>query len=61
MITKEITSNRVDVEEVSTKGNSLLARMFSGIYYGDFASYYLALLNNIDPSLLMLLKILRKN
>ncbi|MEK6942599.1 MAG: bifunctional phosphoglucose/phosphomannose isomerase [Nanoarchaeota archaeon] len=60
MITKEITSNRVDVEEVSTKGNSLLARMFSGIYYGDFASYYLALLNNIDPSPVNVIENLKK-
>jgi len=60
MITKEITSARIDVEEISTKGNSLLARMFSGIYYGDFTSYYLALLNGIDPSPVNVIENLKK-
>ena len=49
-ITKEIISTKVDVEEVFTKGEYLLSRIFSGIYYGDFASYYLALANKIDPT-----------
>ena len=49
-ITKEIISTRIDVEEVFTRGEYLLSRIFSGIYYGDFASYYLALANRIDPT-----------
>ena len=40
---------RVNVAEVHSKGNGLLARMFSLIYLGDFASYYLALKNREDP------------
>ncbi len=48
--TKEIISTRVDVEEIFTRGEHLLSRIFSGIYYGDFASYYLALANRIDPT-----------
>ena len=48
-ITKEIISSRVDVEEIFTRGEHLLSRIFSGIYYGDFASYYLALSNRVDP------------
>jgi len=49
-VCKEIMGATVDVEEVETQGNSLLARMFSAIYLGDFVSYYLALWNRVDPS-----------
>jgi len=59
-ITKEIISSKVDVEEVSTKGNGLLSRIFSGIYYGDFASYYLALLNRVDPTPVNVIENLKK-
>ncbi len=59
-ITKEIISSRVDVEEVFTKGNYLLSRLLSGIYYGDFASYYLAIQNKIDPSPVMVIENLKK-
>ena len=59
-ITKEIISTKLDVEEVFTKGDSLLSRMFSGIYYGDFASYYLALANRIDPTPVTVIENLKK-
>ena len=59
-ITKEIISTKVDVGEVFTKGNFLLSRLFSGIYYGDFASYYLALANKIDPTPVTVLENLKK-
>lgn len=39
-----------DVIEVSSDGKSLLARIFSLIYLGDFVSVYLAILNGVDPS-----------
>ncbi len=48
-VCKEIMEANVDVEEVETQGNGLLARMFSTIHLGDFASYYLALWNRVDP------------
>ena len=48
-VCKEIMEVNVDVEEVQTEGESLLARMFSAIYLGDFVSYYLALWNRADP------------
>tara|TARA_Y100000310_G_C20651322_1_gene799583 strand:+ start:49 stop:1032 length:984 start_codon:yes stop_codon:yes gene_type:complete len=49
-ICKSIMEERMNVEEVHTQGNSLLARMFSTIYLGDFTSYYMALWNRVDPS-----------
>ena len=36
--------------EVASVGKGLLARIFSLIYIGDFASYYLAILNKCDPT-----------
>jgi glucose/mannose-6-phosphate isomerase len=36
--------------EVKSEGDSLLARMFSLIYLGDWVSYYLAMLNGVDPT-----------
>jgi glucose/mannose-6-phosphate isomerase len=59
-ITKEIISTRVDVEEVFARGDSLLSRMFSALYYGDFASYYLALANRVDPAPVTVIENLKK-
>ena len=59
-ITKEIISSRVDVEEVFTKGEHLLSRIFSGIYYGDFVSYYLAIANRLDPTPVTVIENLKK-
>lgn len=39
----------VKIHEVKLYGNSLIAKMFYGIYLGDFVSYYLARLNKKDP------------
>lgn len=38
------------ITEVWSRGETVLARMFSLIYFGDFVSYYLALLNGADPT-----------
>jgi len=39
-----------DIIDVRSEGTSLLARMFSLIYLGDWTSYFLALLNHVDPT-----------
>jgi glucose/mannose-6-phosphate isomerase len=50
-ITKQIiTPLAASVTEVQSEGTSLLARMFSLIQFGDWTSYYLAILNNEDPT-----------
>ncbi len=50
-ITKSIIGEFADgITEVHSEGKSLLARMFSLLYLGDWASFYLAMLNNIDPT-----------
>ena len=38
------------VLDLSSIGKSLLERMLSLIYIGDFTSFYLAILNNVDPT-----------
>ncbi len=49
-ITWRLLAERVGgVAEFSGQGGSLLARLFSLIYLGDFTSYYLSLLYGINP------------
>lgn len=50
-ISKEILQKQgLKVEEIWSRGMSLLARTFSLIYIGDFTSFYLAILNAEDPT-----------
>ncbi len=46
-IIKEVAA---DVIEVWSQGEGLLARVYSLIYIGDFTSFYLAVLNGVDPT-----------
>ncbi|HTP12336.1 MAG TPA: bifunctional phosphoglucose/phosphomannose isomerase, partial [Bacteroidota bacterium] len=50
-ITKEIINRHSSaVTEVWSDGTSLLARMFSLVHFGDWVSFYLAILNGQDPT-----------
>ena len=50
-ITKGIIRKKASIVlEVWSEGTSLLARIFSLVYTGDWVSYYLAILNNEDPT-----------
>jgi len=51
-ITKGLIRREAGVEtiEVHSQGRSLLTRIFSLIYIGDFVSFYLSMLNGIDPT-----------
>ena len=50
-ITKRIVSEYASgITEVHSDGKSLLTRMFSLIQFGDWVSFYLAILNNQDPT-----------
>ena len=40
----------IDHEVVESKGDSPLSQMMSAVLLGDYVSYYLALLNEVDPS-----------
>ena len=59
-ITKEIISRyALHVSEIWSEGRSLLARMFSLISFGDWVSFYLAVLNNEDPTPVMVIEQLK--
>ena len=50
-ITKSIIKKvRPEIIEVESSGKSLLARLFSLVYIGDWVSFYLAILNDVDPT-----------
>jgi len=47
---KLLKREKVKVLEAYSSGKELLARIFSLVYTGDFVSFYLAILNGIDPT-----------
>jgi len=51
-ITKALLRREEGVEtiEIWSSGRGRLSRLFSLIYLGDFVSYYLAILNRVDPT-----------
>lgn len=50
-VTKSIMENEgIKVVEVHSQGKALLSRLLSLIYIGDFVSFYVAILNKIDPT-----------
>lgn len=60
-ITRKIIEDKV-VEFIvcSTRGKGKMARMFSLIYLGDLVSYYLAILNQVNPSPVACIEDLKK-
>jgi len=60
-ITKEVIQNAVDgYTEVWASGKGVLARLYSLIYTGDFASVYLAALNGVDPGPVKVIDFLKR-
>ena len=45
-----ITEAGIPVETVKAEGSDCLSRLISLIIYGDYTSYYVALLNRVDPT-----------
>ena len=61
-LTRELISGKAGaVNEVWSEGKSLLARVLSVVYLGDFVSLYLAYLNNTDPTPVDVIDYLKKN
>ncbi|MDQ1329312.1 MAG: Bifunctional phosphoglucose/phosphomannose isomerase [Candidatus Poribacteria bacterium] len=54
-----ITKEETQVIEIQAEGKSLLAKALYLIYLGDFVSYYLAMLNGVDPTPIERILILR--
>ena len=60
-ITKDILcKKKIKVTEVPSKGKGLLSRIISLIYIGDMASFYLAVLNGVDPTPVDMVTYLKK-
>jgi len=60
-ITRKIIQDKVaEFIICPTKGKGKMARMFSLIFLGDLASYYLAILNQVDPSPVACIEDLKK-
>jgi glucose/mannose-6-phosphate isomerase len=50
-LTQEILSRKgIDYQVVEAKGETPLTQMMSLVLFGDYVSYYLAMLNRVDPS-----------
>lgn len=60
-ITKSVLGGRPGgIEEAWSEGKSLLARVFSLIYLGDWVSFYLAILYGVDPTPVKPIELLKK-
>jgi len=59
IISDILMAEAAEIIKIETRGQSLLARMFSAIFLGDMASYYLALLNQADPTPVERIKFLK--
>lgn len=50
-ITQELLRKKeIEYSEIWTEGESLITRVFSSIYIGDWISFYLAILQEVDPT-----------
>jgi glucose/mannose-6-phosphate isomerase len=60
-VTQEILAQReVAYQVVEARGKSPLAQALSIIHFGDYVSYYLAILNGVDPSPVNTISYLKK-
>lgn len=60
-ITRRVIAGRVaGVTEVTSSGDGMLARLYSLIYLGDWASVYLAVLYGIDPGPVRVIDLLKR-
>ena len=50
IVSEYLEGKRIRVRTIESVGDSDLERMFSLVQLADFTSYYLALLNEVDPS-----------
>ncbi|MGA9348476.1 MAG: bifunctional phosphoglucose/phosphomannose isomerase [Anaerolineae bacterium] len=60
-VTQEILAKRgIAYETIEAHGQSPLAQMLSAIHFGDYVSYYLALLYEVDPTPVTVINYLKK-
>ena len=50
-VTQKLLEDRgIEFSEIWSQGQSLITRLFSSIHIGDWVSFYLALLQGVDPT-----------
>jgi len=60
-ITQELLSQRgVSCEVVEARGSSRLAQMLSAVHFGDYVSFYLAMLYDVNPTALQAVDYLKQ-
>ncbi len=59
-VTKALLRDDVEVTEIGIKGKTFLTELFTALYIGDLASYYLALKYGTDPSPVPIIENLKK-
>ena len=60
-MTAELVARKAGVvHEIWSEGDSLLARVLSTLYLGDFVSIYMSYLNNVDPTPVEVIDYLKK-
>jgi len=60
IVTGLFEKNNVPFTVLGAEGKSELAQVLSQIYFGDYVSYYLALLNEVDPTPVTLIEEFKK-
>ncbi|MCI0532323.1 MAG: bifunctional phosphoglucose/phosphomannose isomerase [candidate division Zixibacteria bacterium] len=61
LIAKMFKEKKVELVELSGSGNTVMERMFSLIHFGDWTSYYLAILNRVNPTPVEIIERLKKS
>jgi len=49
-LTKKLIAPYAEISEIESQGDSMLARFLSLLYFGDWTSYWLAILREVDPT-----------
>jgi glucose/mannose-6-phosphate isomerase len=60
IVSKIISEKNVEVIELHTRGDNLLTRLFSLIQLADYTSFYMALLNGVDPTPIKVINYLKE-
>jgi glucose/mannose-6-phosphate isomerase len=61
VLKKLFKEHKIDYLEFFVEGNSLIEQIFSLIYLGDMVSYYLAILQNVNPTSIDFIDHLKRN
>ncbi len=59
-LTEKIIAKKIDVNEVWVRGKSDLAKTFYAIYFGDYLTYYLGMIEKVNPYENRLITFLKK-